>query len=56
MNNRQCIQRLRMAAAGNPAQVMRSVLDEDEEMWACGKQVAIELTAKNFDRGLVPVG
>lgn len=46
----------KMVAAGNPAQIVRSVSDQDEEMWAYGKQVYIELAAKYLDRGLVPLG
>lgn len=46
----------KMVAAGNPARVVRPVSDQDEEMWAYGKQVYIDLAAKYLEQGMVPVG
>ena len=45
----------KVVAAGNPAQVVRAVTEQDEEMWAYGKQVYIELAAKYLEQGMIPV-
>jgi carbonic anhydrase/acetyltransferase-like protein (isoleucine patch superfamily) len=45
----------RVVAAGNPAQIVRAVSDQDEEMWAFGKQVYIDLAAKYLRQGMTPV-
>ena len=46
----------KMVAAGNPARVARPVSDQDEELWAYGKQVYIDLAAKYLEQGMVPAG
>lgn len=45
----------KVVAAGNPAQVVRAVSDQDEEMWAFGKQIYIDLAAKYLEKGMIPV-
>jgi carbonic anhydrase/acetyltransferase-like protein (isoleucine patch superfamily) len=45
----------RVVAAGNPAQIVRAVSDQDEEMWAFGKQLYIDLAAKYLRQGMTPV-
>ena len=45
----------KVVAAGNPAQVVRAVSEQDEEMWAYGKQVYIDLAAKYLEQGMMPV-
>lgn len=44
-----------VVAAGNPARVVRAVTDQDEELWAFGKQLYIDLAAKYLEKGLIPV-
>lgn len=46
----------KMVAAGNPARVVRPVSDQEEELWAYGKQVYIDLAAKYLEQGMLPVG
>jgi carbonic anhydrase/acetyltransferase-like protein (isoleucine patch superfamily) len=45
----------RVVAAGNPARVVRPVSEQDETMWAYGKQVYIDLAAQYLECGLIPV-
>lgn len=45
----------KVVAAGNPAKVVRAVSEQDEEMWAYGKQVYIDLAAKYLKQDMVPV-
>ena len=45
----------KMVAAGNPAQVVRAVTPQDEELWAFGKQVYIDLAAKYLEQGMIPI-
>jgi len=45
----------KVVAAGNPAQVVRAVTQQDEELWAYGKQVYIDLAAKYLEQGMTPV-
>ncbi len=44
-----------VVAAGNPARVVRPVSEQDEEMWAYGKQVYIDLAAKYLRQGMTPI-
>ena len=46
----------KMVAAGNPARVVRPVSDQEEELWAYGKQVYIDLAAKYLEQEMLPVG
>ena len=45
----------RVVAAGNPAKVVRAVSEQDEEMWAYGKQLYIDLAAKYLKQDMAPV-
>jgi len=45
----------KVVVAGNPAQVVRAVTNQDEELWAFGKQIYIDLAAKYLEQGLIPV-
>lgn len=45
----------KVVAAGNPARVVRAVTDQDEELWAFGKQLYIDLAAKYLEQGMIPV-
>ncbi|WP_319521613.1 gamma carbonic anhydrase family protein [uncultured Desulfosarcina sp.] len=45
----------KVVVAGNPAKVVRAVSTQDEEMWAYGKQVYIDLAAKYLEQGMIPV-
>ena len=45
----------KVVVAGNPAKVVRAVSAQDEEMWAYGKQVYIDLAAKYLEQGMLPV-
>lgn len=44
-----------MVAVGNPARVVRAVTAADEEFWAWGKQLYIDLAAKYLALGMRPV-
>jgi carbonic anhydrase/acetyltransferase-like protein (isoleucine patch superfamily) len=45
----------KVVVAGNPARVVRAVTDQDEKMWAFGKQIYIDLAAKYLEQGMIPV-
>ena len=45
----------KVVVAGNSAPVVRAVTDQDEELWAFGKQIYIDLAAKYLEYGLIPV-
>ncbi len=45
----------RMVVAGNPAKIVREVSAKDEEFWAWGKQLYIDLAKKYLDEGMEPV-
>ena len=45
----------RMVAAGNPAAMKREVSAKDEEIWAFGKQLYIDLAKRYLKSGLHPV-
>jgi carbonic anhydrase/acetyltransferase-like protein (isoleucine patch superfamily) len=45
----------KVVVAGNPAKVVRAVTEQDEEMWAYGKQVYIDLAAKYLAQDMIPV-
>jgi carbonic anhydrase/acetyltransferase-like protein (isoleucine patch superfamily) len=45
----------KVVAAGNPAKVVRAVSEQDEEMWAYGKQLYIDLAAKYLKQDMIPV-
>lgn len=44
-----------VVAVGNPARVARPVSPEDEEFWAWGKQLYIDLAAKYLELGMEPL-
>jgi len=46
----------RMVAVGNPAEVKRPVSPKDEEVWAFGKQLYVDLAKRYLASGLEPVG
>ena len=45
----------RVVAAGNPAQIVREISPKDEEFWAWGKQLYIDLAKKYLNKGMEPV-
>jgi len=45
----------RVVAAGNPAQIVREINVKDEEFWAWGKQLYVDLAKKYLDEGMEPV-
>ncbi len=46
----------RMVAVGNPAEVKRAVSPKDEEIWAFGKQLYVDLAKRYLASGLEPIG
>jgi carbonic anhydrase/acetyltransferase-like protein (isoleucine patch superfamily) len=44
-----------VAAAGNPARVVRPVNEKDKEFWNWGKQLYIDLARKYLDVGMEPI-
>jgi carbonic anhydrase/acetyltransferase-like protein (isoleucine patch superfamily) len=46
----------RMVAVGNPAEVKRAVSPKDEEIWAFGKQLYVDLAKRYLASDLEPVG
>jgi len=45
----------RMVVAGNPAQIVREINEQDKELWNWGKQLYIDLAKKYLDKGMQPV-
>jgi carbonic anhydrase/acetyltransferase-like protein (isoleucine patch superfamily) len=45
----------KVVVAGNPAKVVRAVTDQDEALWAYGKQIYIDLAATYLEKGMIPV-
>jgi carbonic anhydrase/acetyltransferase-like protein (isoleucine patch superfamily) len=45
-----------IVAAGNPAQVVRAVTEEDRELWSWGKSLYVDLAKRYLAEGLQRVG
>ena len=45
----------KVVAAGNPAKIIREVVDRDKEFWNRGKQRYIDLAKKYLDIGMEPI-
>ena len=44
-----------VVAAGNPAQIVRTLTEKDKEFWTWGKQLYVDLAQKYLDIGLEPL-
>jgi len=44
-----------VVAAGNPVKILRKVTKKDEDHWAWGKQLYIDLAKKYLEKGMKPV-
>jgi carbonic anhydrase/acetyltransferase-like protein (isoleucine patch superfamily) len=44
-----------VVAAGNPVKILRKVAKKDEDHWAWGKQIYIDLAKKYLEKGIKPI-